>query len=256
MPSYRFQLLRYAPTLSGEFYNVAVVLYDPGGRIVDARFASEFDRMRCNPAVELRVLEALRDEFEEQRLLGEGFHAYLDVLSKNLSDSLEMTAQKPFTGGEAAVELDRLAATYLATPTGISVGNAPGAATGRRAVRLLMAEAFERQGILGPGLVREGLEVPYAGTRLTFRFDFGYKSRQGQKLLHALGGRSAVQEATRLGFVMDRLRDQEPARSLTAVYEEGLVDEALELLKLSSIPSVKVSEVEPLAMRVREELTA
>lgn len=256
MPSYRFQLLRYAPTLSGEFYNVAVVLSDRAGGIVDARFASDFDRMRCNPAVELRVLEALRDEFEEQRLLGEGFHAYLEGLSKNLSDSLEITEQKPFEGGDAAGELDRLAATYLATPAGVTTGGAQGVATGRRAVRLLMASAFERQGILGPGLVREGLEVPYAGTRLTFRFDFGYESRGEQKLLHALGGRRAAQEATRLGFVMDRLRNQEPARSLTAVCEEGLLDEALELLKLSSIPGVAVSEVEPLAIRIREELTA
>lgn len=255
MPSYRFQLLRYSPTLSGEFYNVAVVLYDQAGRIVDARFASEFERMRCNPAVELRVLEALRDEFEERRLLGEGFHAYLDVLRKNLSDSLQITEQKPFEGGDASVELDRLTATYLATPAGVTGGGVHGAATGRRAVRLLMAGAFERQGILGPGLVREGLEAPYAGPRLTFRFDFGYQSGQEQKLLHALGGRNAVQEATRLGFVMDRLRDQEPARSLTAVYEEGLLDEALELLELSSIPGVAVSEVEPLAIRIREELT-
>jgi hypothetical protein len=255
MPAYRFQLLRYAPTLSGEFYNVAVVLYDAAGRIVDARFAAEFDRMRCNPAVELRVLEALRNEFEEQRLLGEGFHAYLDVLSKNLSDSLEITDQKPFEGGDPAAEMDRLTATYLATPLGPADGG-QGPATGRRAVRLLMAGAFARQGILGPGLVREGLEIPYAGERLKFRFDFGYESSGLQKLLHALGGRSAVQEATRLGFVMERLRDQQPSRSLTAVYEEDLVDEALELLELSAIPSVPVSEVEPLALRIREELSA
>lgn len=256
MPAYRFQLLRYAPTLSGEFYNVAVVLYDAAGRIVDARFAAEFDRMRCNPAVELRVLEALRNEFEEQRLLGEGFHAYLDVLSKNLSDSLEMTEQKLFEGGEPADEMDRLAATYLATPAGLTLASGQGEATGRRAVRSLMAGAFERHGILGPGLVREGLEIPYAGARLTFRFDFGYETRGEQKLLHALGGRSAVQEATRLGFVMDRLRDQQPKRSLTAVYEEDLLDEALDLLELSSIPGVAASEVEPLAMRIREELNA
>ena len=113
MPSYRFQLLRYAPTLSGEFYNVAVVLYNAAGSIVDARFAAEFDRMRCNPAVELRVLEALRNEFEEQRLLGEGFHSYLDVLSKNLSDSLEITGQKPFEGGDPGAELDRLRRRWL-----------------------------------------------------------------------------------------------------------------------------------------------
>jgi hypothetical protein len=256
MPAYRFQLLRYAPTLSGEFYNVAVVLYDAAGRIVDARFAGEFDRMRCNPAVELRVLEALRNEFEEQRLLGEGFHAYLDVLSKNLSDSLQITDQKPFEGGDAASELDRLVATYLATPAGLTAGSAQSPATGRRAVRLLMASTFERHGILGPGLVREGLEIPYAGTRLIFRFDFGYETRGEQKLLHALGGRSAAQEATRLGFVMERLRNQQPTRSLTAVYEDDLLDEALELLELSAIPSVAVGDVEPLATRIRDELDA
>jgi hypothetical protein len=256
MSAYRFQLLRYAPTLSGEFYNVAVVLYDEAGRIVDARFATELDRMRCNPAVELRVLEALRDEFEEQRLLGEGFSTYLEVLSKNLSDSLEISEQKPFEGGEAAAELDRLTATYLETPSGLAPGGGQGAATGRRAVRLLMAGAFERHGILGPGLLREGLEIPYAGTRLTFRFDFGYETRGEQKLLHALGGRSAVQEATRLGFVMERLRVLEPTRSLTAVHEEDLVDEALELLELSSIPRVPVGDVEPLAVRIRDELNA
>jgi hypothetical protein len=256
MPAYRFQLLRYAPTLSGEFYNVAVVLYDAAGRIVDARFAGEFDRLRCNPAVELRVLEALRNEFEEQRLLGEGFHAYLDVLSKNLSNSLEIIDQKPFEGGEPAAELDRLVTTYLATPSGLTPGSGQSAATGRRAVRLLMADAFERQGILGPGLVREGLEIAYAGTRLTFRFDFGYETPGEQKLLHALGGRGTVQEATQLGFVMDRLHDREPKRSLTAVYEEGLIDEALELLELSSIPCVAVSDAEPLARRIRDELNA
>ena len=256
MPAYRFQLLRYAPTLSGEFYNVAVVLYDAEGRIVDARFAGEFDRMRCNPAVELRVLESLRNEFEEQRLLGEGFHAYLASLSKNLSDSLEITDLKPFEGGDAASELDRLVAAYLATPSGLKSGEGQSAVTGRRAVRLLMSKTFERHGILGPSFVREGVDVPYAGTRLVFRFDFGYEPGGEQKLLHALGGRTAVQEATRLGFVMDRLRDLEPKRSLTAVYEDGLADEALELLELSSIPGVPVSEAEPLAMRIREELNA
>jgi len=256
MPAYRFQLLRYAPTLSGEFYNMAVVLYDATGHIVDARFASEFDRMNCNPAVELHVLEALSNEFEEQRLLGEGFHAYLDVLSKNLSNSLEITDQKPFEGGDAASELDRLVATYLATPSGLTTASGQRPASGRRAVRLLMTNTFERHGILGPGLVREGIDVPYAGTRLVFRFDFGYEPRGDQKLLHSLGGRSAVQEATRLGFVMDRLRDREPKRSVTAVYEEGLLDEALELLELSSIPSVPVSELEPLATRIRDELSA
>ena len=52
--------------------------------------------------------------------------------------------------------------------------------------------------------VYECLPVSRLRTRLVFRFDSGYEARGEQQLLHALGGRSAVQEATRLGFVMDR----------------------------------------------------
>lgn len=254
MPCYQFRLLRYAPTLSGEFYNVAVVLYSATGEIVDARFANEFDRMRCNPAVEIPMLESLRQEFEEQRLLGEGFHGYFENLKKNLSDSLQSTELKPFDGGDPATELDRLVATYLATPRGLSEGGEPGAVIGRRAVRQLMGEAFDRYGLLGSGLVNEGIEMAYGGPRLTFRFDFGYELAGQEKFLQALGTRSAVQEATRLGFVMDRLRaDQETSRSLTTVYELGIADEALELLNLSKIDHVPANEIDQLALSVRDE---
>ena len=79
-----------------------------------------------------------------------------------------------------------------------------------------MSEAFERYGILGTGLVSEEIEIAYAGPQLTYRFDFGYEVAGRENLLHALGTRSAVQEATRLGFVMDRLRRGQPTpRSLT-----------------------------------------
>lgn len=255
MPAYLYRLLRYAPTLSGEFYNVAVVLYDAAERIVDARFANEFDRMRCNPAVELRVLEALRDEFEEQRLLGEGFSAYFENVSKNLSDSLQATELKPFEGQDAAVELDRLAATYLATPRGLSAGAEEGSAGGRRGLRRLIGAAFERQGILGPGLVSEGLELSYGGPRLTFRFDYGYEAAGKERFVHALGTRNALREATRLGFVMDRLRaDPETSRSLTAVYDMEIAEEALDVLDLSAIRRIPETDVERLAAGIREEL--
>ena len=46
---YRFRLLRYRPTHSGEFYNVAVVLRRRR-RVgsIDARFAPDLDRLACN----------------------------------------------------------------------------------------------------------------------------------------------------------------------------------------------------------------
>jgi hypothetical protein len=254
MPSYLFRLLRYAPTISGEFYNVAVVLYDAAGSIVDARFANEFERLRCNPAVEIPVLEALRNEFEEQRLLGEDFHGYFENLQKNFSVSLQTTDPKPFDGADAATELDRLVATCLATSHGLTEGSEPGAATGRRAVRKLMSEAFERYGILDTGLVSEEIEIAYAGPWLTYRFDFDYEVAGRENLLRALGTRSAVQEATRLGFVMDRLRRDHPTpRSLTTVYEAGIAEEALELLELSEIRRVPANEIDHLAASVRAE---
>lgn len=254
MPDYQYRLLRYAPTISGEFFNVAVVLYDAAGNIVDARFANEFDRMRCNPAVELPVLEALRNEFEEQRLLGEGFPDYFETLKKNLSVSLLTTEPKPFDGGDAAAELDRLEATYLATPRGLSEGTDPSLATGRRAVRQLVGETFDRHGLLGGGLVSEGIEMAYGGPRLTFRFDFGYEIDGQEKFIHALGARGAVQEATRLGFVMDRIRGNNgTTRSLTTVYEVGTTDASLELLALGQISRVSVAAIEQLAVSVRQE---
>lgn len=253
MPAYQFRLLRYAPTISGEFFNVAVVLYDAAGNIVDARFVTEYDRMRCNPAVELSVLEALRNELEEQRLLGEGFPGYFENLKKNLSVSLLTTEPKPFNGGDVAMELDRLEATYLATPRGLSEGTEPSMARGRRAVRQLVGEAFDRHGLLGGGLVKEGVEMAYGGPRLTIRFDFGYEIDGEEKFVHALGARGAVQEATRLGFVMDRIRGNNgTTRSLSTVYEAGTTEEALELLALGEIRRVSVAEIEQFAVSVRE----
>ena len=117
-----------------------------------------------------------------------------------------------------------------------------------------MSEAFERYGVLGTGLVSEEIEIAYAGPRLTYRFDFGYEVAGRENLLHALGTRSAVQEATRLGFVMDRLRrDQPTPRSLTTVYEAGIAEEALELLELSEIRRVPANEIDQLAVSVRAE---
>lgn len=255
MTSYRYRLLRYAPTISGEFYNVAVVLYDAAGRIVDARFAADFDRMVCNPAVELAALQALRDEFEEQRLLGEGFHAYFENLSRNLSDSLQATELKAFEGDEASGELDRLEETYLATPSGLADAHEVERASGRRSVRLLMGETFERHGILGPGLVEEGVEAPYGGSRLVFRFDYGYEVSGGRRLLHALGVRNAVRDASQLSFVMDRLGgDGGPAYGLTTVYEEGVADEALEVLALGEIRRIPTGDIDQLAASVKSEL--
>ncbi len=258
---YRFQLLRYAPNaVSGEFYNVAVVLRDGEGRIVEARFATEFRRLACHPAVEMEYLQQLRDEFEERRLLGEGFTAYLAEIERHLSNTLELSDERAFFGGDVAAEMDRLVRTYVATPAGLG-GEDRGPETApdsRTAVRRTMRRTFERLGLFrnGDGVQRE-VEVAYSARKLVFKFDFGYRPvAGGERLLHALGRRDDVGEAAKLCFVYQRIAagNGYGARELTAVLADPVSEEARELLAESRVETVPVGEVEALGLRVREEL--
>lgn len=257
---YRYQLLRFAPnSVSGEFFNIAVVLWDGEGRIVDARFASDYKRMACNPLVDLDYLAALRDEFEEQRLLGEGFSEYLKQLERHLSSSLLLSAASPFLGGDPAEEMDRLVRTYIATPpplSGSEERSAP-AAGSRRGVLGRMQRTFEELGLFrdGKGL-RAGFEVEYV-EGVKFRFDYGYlPAAGGERYLHALGAPNGENDASRLCLVYDRVTATSNGgrRGLTAVHAEEIPPSALKLLASSRIEPVSVSQAEGLGLRVREEL--
>ena len=151
LTQYDFQLIRYVPNVvSGELFNVGVLLYGPDRQLIDARFASEFGRMKCHPLAEMPFLEGLRDEFEEHRLAGENFGGYITELCKNLSASLDVTTPKTFWGGEAPVEIDRLFDTYVATPRPESEAlqsDGPAAGT-RAALRAAMDAGFRRHYLL------------------------------------------------------------------------------------------------------------
>src|SRR3970040_1085542 len=114
---YRFELLRYVPNVvAGEAFNIGVLLYDDAGRLLDARFAEEFRRLRCHPLVDLDFLHALRNEFEERRLYGEGFSASVSELKKNLADSLQVSKLAAVRGETAIAESERLFTSCVATP--------------------------------------------------------------------------------------------------------------------------------------------
>ena len=252
--TYQFQLLRYSPApISGEFYNIAVILSGPNGEVIDARFASEFKRMECHPAADLGVLRSLRAEFEEKRLLGEGFSAYLKEVRKNLSDGFHLSATKAFHGGDPLTEMERLMKAYVETPPGLherSDGAAPGS---RLAIRSALDETFKEHRLLQA--LDTDLEVPYGG-RLKYRFDYGYSDRQSQqRLIHAIGRRGEVVEATRLCFVHERWREAaESPGGLTVVVDDEASEEVRELFVMSKIEPRSLSEVDDLAQLVRAEL--
>ena len=258
MVQYQYQLLRYVPNLvSGEYVNVGVFLYDGAGRMIDARFARDFRRLRCHPLADLEYLTALRNEFEEQRLLGEGFSDYGQALQRDLSLALQVSDQRVFWGAEAGAEIERLYRAYVATPSGPRNG-APDIPSGaRRALRRRMDETFGRYYLFANGgRLRRDVSVNYGGGRLRFAFDYGYQPNGVTKYLHGVALRNDVRDATQLCFVLERLRGQEDAGavSLTAVVDDEVPGDTLDLLGNTGIAAWKASKLDELALAVRKDL--
>lgn len=256
---YKFQLLRYAPSVvAEEFYNIGVLLYDQANRLLDARFAGEFRRMRCHPLVEMEYLEALRHEFEEHRLLGEGFSQYIQTLQKSLARTLQITDRKAFLGNDATAEMDRLYRTYVATPPRLNPGGEerdlrPGT---RRALRRLMERTFERYGLLGARPILESdVAMQYGGARLAFTFDYRYQPNGVGKLLHGVAHRNDVNEASKLCLAFERVRGRSDAPlELTAVVDDMVMPDTLELLESSEIRTWQAGRMDELAMAIRGEM--
>src|SRR5262249_54272512 len=148
--TYNFRLLRYSSNmLSGEFCNVAALLYDLEGRLLDARFTPDFLRLRSNPIADLPYLDALREEFESRRLLGEGFSDYVAALLENLSLALHVSDEKSFLGGDPRREIERLTRTYLDTPRRrLERATAAALPESRRAILHRMNDAFEQHQLI------------------------------------------------------------------------------------------------------------
>ncbi len=254
---YRFQVLRYVPNLvSGEYFNIGLLLYDSENHLIDARFTEDFRRLRCHPLAELDYLEALRNEFEEKRLLGEGFSEYVSGLGEHLSGGLELTDARAFWGADAEGEIERLRQSFLVTPSRQEIHGAetealPGT---RRALRRQMQQAFERYHLIGSGLDTQ-VSVPYAGPRLRFTFDYSYRPNGAAHYVQALALRNNVNDASKLCFVFERLRAQaEAPPELTAVLDDAFPDDARELLESSAIVTRPASQLDELAFSIRGEL--
>ena len=254
---YHFQVLRYVPNLvSGEYFNIGLLLYDSESRLIDARFTAEFRRLRCHPLAELDYLEALRNEFEEKRLLGEGFSEYVRGLGEHLSAGLEMTDSRVFWGGAAETEIERLRQSFLVTPSRREIhGDDSEALPGtRRALRRQMEQTFQRYHLIGAGLDSR-VSAAYAGPRLRFTFDYSYQPNGAVHYIHALALRNDVSDASKLCFVFERLRAQAgESPELTAVLDDSFPDDTRELLESSTIVTRPASQLNELAFSIRGEL--
>ena len=261
MTRYAFKLLRYVPNIvSAEFFNIGVFLYGKGGGIIDARFAPDFRRLRCNPLVELDYLGALRHEFEEQRLQGKAFSQYVERLQEDLSNDLQISGEKTFWGRDAATEIERLCRTYLVTASGEETRREPREprAGTRRALRRRMEETFRHHQLVGKGGgLRSDVGVNYGSARLRFTFDYSYQPNGAVNYLHGLALRHDINDASKLCFVFERLRGlQVQPIKLTAVVDDEVPDDTFDLLRESHIAAWEASKLNQLAVGIRQELGA
>lgn len=255
MNIYKFQLVRYSPNrLSEEFYNVALLLFHPDGKLLDARFTPDFLRLRCHPLADIEFLRRLKDDFENRRLGGEGFSGYVEDLGRNLSQVLHLSEEKAFEGGDPLQEIERLAQTYLATPKRSEVRPVEAPAGTRRSILGQVRERFRLYHVL------EHLEaeVPvgsFVSPRFSFHLDYAYRPNGRTHYIHALSLRHDMSDAPRLCFVFDRIRAQRGEEvALTAVVDDSLPADTRELLGSSLIRPYPVSKVDELALAVRDEL--
>jgi hypothetical protein len=250
----KYELLRYFPNrLSEEFCNVAVFLYGAGGVFLDACFAPDFARLRSNPLADLAYLGALKAEFENRRLDGEGFSAYVEDLKLNLSQGLQLSNERFFLGaGDQMEEMARLARTYLATPRRSEVRPVEPAPDTRRFIRGRMRDTFQLYHLLDR-LQSDVAVGAYVSPRFSFQVDFAYKPNGRLRYFQALSRQHDLGDASRLCFVFDRIRAQVPA-SMTAVTADSLPEDTRALLGSSHIEPWPVSRLDELALRVRDEL--
>jgi hypothetical protein len=249
---YHFQLLRYSPNrLAEEFYNIAVLLYGPDGKLVEARFTPDFRRLRCHPLADLQLLEHLRSEFES-RQFAEGFQDYVEELRRNLSQGLHLSEERVFEGGEPPEEIARLERTYLATPKRSEVRAEEPAPGTRRWILRRLRGALDLYHVLD----RMEAEVQVGGfvsPRFSFEMDYAYRPDGVTRYIHALSHQHDMADAPRLCFVFDRIRAQAKA-ALTAVVDDALPEDTRALLSSSRIEPCPVSKLDSLALAIRHDL--
>lgn len=255
--AYSYQLLRYVTNpLANEFVNIAAIVHDVDGRVIDARFTPDFKRLRCQPLADMTFLEQFKNEFEEVHLSGEGFGDYIAMLTESLSNTIALSPATSVVTEYDLAEMDRIENCYLATAPAPGGGEGTESPGSRAAVRRIVTDSFERHHLLGvPGRVTASHAVEYGGPRFRFTFDFSYKPNGYPRYVHALGLHNDTGQAERLSAVFSKvLALQGDGVALTTVVPSEFPDDTEEYLAESGVRVCPTTQVEALALGIRDEL--
>ena len=249
--TWRYRLLRYVPNIvSGEFYNLAVLLYDADGALVDARFAREFKRVACHPLADVHLLEQLREEFEERLPAGEELGGYLAALDKRFARSFDFSPPRAFLGGAAPAEIERLYRQLVADPPLLRAESAPPRPGTRLYLRAKIDAAFAELRLFELG-VEKDREVRYGPDRAVATFDYAYRPNGHEQYVHALALENDLQETMRLGFIKSLL----PSAGLSVVVDERARNDVRGLLDQAHIGVWTEPQLGELAAQAHAQLT-
>ena len=89
-----FFLLRYVPdAVKNEFVNIGVVLLESGSGFAEARFASDWQRVRClDPDADLEMLSALQESVRTQLGSVQDRERLLRAMNESFSSLIQVSA--------------------------------------------------------------------------------------------------------------------------------------------------------------------
>ncbi len=110
----QFSTLRYTPNIvTGEFVNIAVILFDPSGGFCGVRFVSDWQHVQIfDPDADIEMLEALRRDIEGQFRSGKG-EEILKTMEDSFSNAIQLSPGTTHQVNDPGKEIEKLASRYL-----------------------------------------------------------------------------------------------------------------------------------------------
>jgi hypothetical protein len=116
----QFFTLRYMPNIAtGEFINIAVILFDPSGGFCGVRFMTDWQQVQAfDPDADIKTLEAVGREIEEQFRSGKG-EEILKTMEDSFSNAVQLSPGTVCLINEPRKEIEKLASRHLGKSIGM-----------------------------------------------------------------------------------------------------------------------------------------
>lgn len=263
-----FFLLRYAGDASkGESINLGVVAIspeseDPGG-FADVRFIRNWRRLHCfDPLVQMEEVQAIEREIRRDLQDSQKRAELVKRLTDSWSNVIRFDRLQGCLTESPALEMERLSALYLETPSGVEKQEP----RGRQRILNVMRDELERAGVLDL-MLREIPMAEYTRAGDPLKFDFGYSVGDDFKFLHAVSLSQRVEHgmilAARFPQIAAGMQAKKNVKAwLTAIVKDDLdrtrdeVSFTLEMMQENGIVVAPTSEMQKIAEGIRLELRA